>query len=203
MDKLPLCHGVNRNWTNTEVSLDCKCGIKTLQWKKLRNHLISFLLHSIRQSKSIYRGRALWRKNPTPLKQVYKWVSPSWLLAWDANMSYSHSFGTMILLSRRHVSAWLSCFFSLFKIIQRVWGNLLDTLAWHPDQIRSFHKECNLWSITHSPPHLFPSYFTSAHNSLTESFFDAGTSHDSRKTAPQRRRERKREGQMQAEMETE
>ena len=49
----------------------------------------------------------------------------------------------------------------------------------------------------------FLSYFTSAHNILTESFFDAGISPDSRKMAPQRGRERNREGQAQAEMETE
>lgn len=52
-------------------------------------------------------------------------------------------------------------------------------------------------------PHLFLSYLTSAHNILTESFFDAGISQDSRKMAPQRGRERNREGQTQAEMETE
>lgn len=53
------------------------------------------------------------------------------------------------------------------------------------------------------PLHLFLSYSTSAHNILTESFFDAGISQDSRKMAPRRGRERKREGQTQAELETE
>lgn len=48
-----------------------------------------------------------------------------------------------------------------------------------------------------------PSYFTSAHNILTKSFFDGGISHDSRKVAPLRRRESVKAKCDETEMETE
>lgn len=54
-----------------------------------------------------------------------------------------------------------------------------------------------------SPLSLPLSFFTSAHNILTKSFFDGGISHDSRKMAARQGRERNREGQKEAEMETE
>lgn len=136
------------------------------------------------------------------LDPFHKRVNPAWHLFRVEHLSSSFLLGcgTAKPTGQRRliVSAWLSFIFSLlffFFSISSVGRTVCarthpSRRGWHPDQIASFHKKCNLWSITNvlSRPSFpsfllrpFPSYFTSAHNSLTKSFFDAGVSHDSRK----------------------
>lgn len=145
----------------------------------------------------------------THLNQGHKWVNPIWHLVWK-NIWVSHFCRT---LARRTLSVglqrlivlgvalllFLTCtLISRTSSRQKPTGSARCDHLRQADQIASSHKKCNLWSITNvsffsSSPTLC---LTSAHNILTKSFFDGGGSHDSRKVAAQRGRERKREGQM-------
>lgn len=99
------------------------------------------------------------------------------------------------------VSVWLSFIFSLFFPLffslqyhlehkQSVRSHQ-SRRAWHPHRIGSFHRRKKRQFMIHyqcfipppSPPlpSLPPSDFTAAHQILTQSFFDAGVSQDSRK----------------------
>ena len=148
----------------------------------------------------------------THLNQIHKWVNQTWHLVWVEHLSSSflQGFGTM-----RPIGLWRLIVFGLtvlhlltFNIIwstnslRRAIGSArADQLRRADTQIKS-HR--SIKSVIYDPLPTFSlfsslslplSFFTSAHNILTKSFFDGGISHDSRKMAARRGRERNREGQ--------
>lgn len=118
------------------------------------NHLISFPLNISWYQENMRDFFFYWvtstraRETWTHLTQIHKWVNLIWSGRTSEFLVSAGRFGTMQPAGPRRLIVFRlpSPHFKTSSGAQTAWRRNL--LGWHPDQIASLHKKCNLWSIT-------------------------------------------------------